>query len=141
MPMTKAEKAEMDNLRAARDMARALRWPEYAEPAPIPREEIRAFVGHSCDDRKVMQGWFANHHYGALTLGCSNGINHNRQGTERLSTQGPGTMYRTKMDALRVIRLAMTTEFARKLAKIDAEIAAEAARLPSATDTEEQSHG
>lgn len=127
MAMTKAEKAEMDRLREARDMARALRWPEYAEPEPISREEVRSFVGNGYSDTKVMKGWFSNRHSEVPTLGCSNGINHNPTGTERTTSQEPGVMYRTKLDALRVIRLAKTVQFARKLAELDAAIAAEGA--------------
>lgn len=40
--MTKKEQAEFDALRLERDMARALRWPEYAVAAPMTTDEIRA---------------------------------------------------------------------------------------------------
>ncbi|WP_425321500.1 hypothetical protein [Azospirillum baldaniorum] len=128
--MTKAEKAEMEALREARDLARALRWPEYAEPAMIPPPDFS-------DDHTT--GWLFNAYritaqYGgmgdAVYRAWSGGNTHGEGEApipHRSATQGGVSLFATRLDALKALRLAMTEDFARKLARVDAEIAAERA--------------
>ncbi|MFC5353580.1 hypothetical protein [Azospirillum himalayense] len=129
MAMTKAEKAEMEALREARDLARALRWPEYAEPAmmPIPPSGEHA------------SGWLFNAHRAMDLWGTGNSV---YQAWSKSSTHGDGAspapnrsgsqngvpLFAARLDALKALRLAMTKEFARKLARVDAEIEAERAK-------------
>lgn len=97
----------------------ALSWPRYEEPKPkdVPGYELT-------------QGWF-QYNYGTdyrVSLGCSTRSGHNPSNPDRTSTQGPGTMYHSKLDALKVARCQMSKRFAEALAKVDAEIEVELAR-------------
>ncbi|MDW7555342.1 hypothetical protein D9623_33445 (plasmid) [Azospirillum brasilense] len=131
MAMTKAEKAEMEALREARDLARALRWPEYAEPAMIPPPDFSG--SHT-------SGWLFNTYRLTAQLGgmgdavyraWSESTTHGDGQSpipHRSATQGGVHLFATRLDALKALRLAVTEEFARKLARVDAEIAAESAK-------------
>ncbi|WP_247879408.1 hypothetical protein [Azospirillum sp. TSA6c] len=140
MAMTKAEKAEMDNLRAARDMARALRWPEYAEPAKLAVPKFGEFTeGWTFNSFGVENGPSAIER--AVRLAWSESICHGDGGyrpreTGRSASQNGVQLFETRADALKAMRLQVTQTYARTLAQIDAAIAAEAARQ-SAANTEE----
>lgn len=121
--MTKKERELVEQLMAERDMARALRWPDYAMPTPMSEAEIRSrlTVGglkYGVPER-VAIGWFKN--YNKVTQGCSNGISHNSNG-DTANAQGAGHMYRSKVQALQALRHTVTAEYARHLASIDADI-------------------
>jgi hypothetical protein len=126
MAMTKKEQEEMALLREARDMARAMRWPEYPCPARMTAAEINAAkvpggVKHG-SQQMVARGWFF---WGTrVTYGCSDGIHHAVEG-DVTTSQNAGRMFRTKLDALRAMRIERTIEVARELARIDAMIEAE----------------
>lgn len=120
MAMNKSEKAKFDRLQIERDMARSLRWPHYPKPEPITKAEIDVETkGHF---NSVMRGWFHNSYEEArVTYGCSNGINHNRDG-DKTNAQTMGVMFRWKSDALKMMRHEMTEKYAKELADIDRRI-------------------
>lgn len=130
MAMTKAEKAEMDALREARDMARALRWPEYPEPEPMSAEEIKANMTFKMkprynNDQYACQGWVAQlegHFRPVPTVRkhFSNGVNNTSDPNGQNWSQNGGIMYRTPEDALQKLRIEMTKDYAARLAAIDA---------------------
>lgn len=133
MAMTKAEKAEMERLRADLALARAMRWPDYPKPASMTRDEILANLVEGKDEfgrpSKVARGWFINSYLGGWggftpSYGCSNGYSHNSNG-ERTTTQQMGVMYATKADALRAVRHELTEKMATILANVDRQIAEE----------------
>lgn len=121
MAMNKAERAEFEALKLERDMARALRWPEYSKPTRMTEAEIRMEMASS--GSSVARGWFENAYSHRVSFGCSNGVNHNTDGAQ-ISSQNMGVMYRHKSEALRVMRLKMTEKFAKALADVDSQIAA-----------------
>lgn len=126
MAMTKREQADMRRLRDDLALARAMRWPDYPNPAPMPQAEIKANLVEGGERygrrQKVARGWFCNAYNGSLTYGCSDGTHHDSRG-DTTGTQGMGIMYRTKADAARAMRLEMTEKFAEKLAAVDRIIA------------------
>lgn len=97
---------------------RSLVWPQYEEPKPI---DVVAELG---THNGVVNGWYFNTYNGEVkvTFGCSSTTAHNRHSTDRAMSQGPGTMYWTKRDALKVARRKLTEMFAEALAEIDAQI-------------------
>ena len=128
MAMTKKEQAELQRLRDDLDLARAMRWPDYAQPAPMTEAEIKANLvegGLKYGSRQmVARGWFCAASTGRVTYGCSSGLFHSREG-DTTNTQNMGVMYATKADALRAMRIEMTQAFARNLAEVDKQIMAE----------------
>lgn len=126
MAMTKAEQARMENLEKALKYARALRWPDYAQPSPMTIVEIDANktsggVKWRGEHEKVAMGWLANSYdRGRVERGCSNGTNHGSGNTT--STQGCGRLFRSEADAWRFIRLEMTERFSEILASVDERI-------------------
>jgi hypothetical protein len=122
MAMTKKEQEEMRLLREARDMARALRWPDYSMPSAMTREEIEAAKAPGgmrfSQLQMVARGWFANAFSGQVTYGCSDGVHHSASG-DTTTTQQMGRMYRTKKEALRVVRIERTIQYAAALAALD----------------------
>ena len=113
--MNKKEQAMVDALK----QRIALSWPRYEEPKPMD------LSGASSHDLKT--GWFSSQ-YGTdyqVSLGCSSGVFHSRTRTDKTDCQQAGTMYHTKLDALKVARCRMSAQFATALARIDAEIEAE----------------
>lgn len=132
MAMTKAEKAELERLRADLALARALRWPDYPRNAPMTQDDIKAnlvegSVYYSKRRQMVARGWFYNAYLGGygnptVTYGCSDGINHSREGDTTTSQQA-GVMYRTKSEALQNLRLDLTEKCANILADVDRQLA------------------
>jgi hypothetical protein len=122
--MTKAEKAEMENLRKARDLARALAWPSYPCPQPMTQEEIKEAM--TVDKKmsygnyvtKVALGWYQNSYNGLIERGWSTTSSHSRSMSDG-GAQNMGRMYRTYEDAARALRHEMTVALAEKLASID----------------------
>ena len=117
MAMTKAEREKMANLERARDLARALRWPDYPEPTP----SSRVGKGYDKSRENLAYGYFANEHTPHVTRGCRSSINHCIEGDKSFS-QGLGRMFDTEEEAWRWIRLRQTEKFAEILARTDAEI-------------------
>lgn len=133
MAMNKAEKAELEEARNALALVRAMHFPDYPVPEPMTYEEINAsFVDGGKQfgqTQRVARGWFYNANLGGhggysngVTHGCSNGINHSREG-DVTTTQQAGRMYRTKLEALQALRHDLTTQAAKVLAAVDAQIA------------------
>jgi len=126
MAMNKTEQAAFEKLRSDLALSRAMRWPDYPEPAPMTRAEIEA---NKVDGgmkwgkpQKVARGWFQNAYDQRISHGCSDGHGHDRHG-DTTSSQGMGRMYATKADALRAMRIEMTENFAGRLAAVDRQIA------------------
>lgn len=124
MAMTKAEKAEFDRIRTHA----ALRWPMAAEPVPMTKEEILAGLSEvevtnsSWEKtRKVAVGWRENAHNGRVERVWSTGHTCGTLFDGKLSggSQGMGTMYRTKAEAILAMRWDMCRDFARKLFAVD----------------------
>lgn len=130
MAMNKSEQAEMARLRRDLELVRALHWPPYPMPAPMTEEEIKANLVDGGmrygKPERVARGWFAHpsSERPRVTYGCSNGMHCNSTGDATVS-QGMGTMYPTKLDALHVIRLKLTEKYAEALVEIDRMIAEE----------------
>lgn len=132
MAMTKAEKAELERLRADLALARALRWPDYPRNAPMTRADINANlveggINYTKRRQMVARGWFYNAYLGGLwrpnvTYGCSDGIHHNREGDTTTSQQA-GVMFSTKRKALQNLRLELTEKCANILADVDRQLA------------------
>lgn len=129
MAMTKKEHAEMDALREARDLARAMRWPEYPDPArlPVPTGHGEFTTGWDINAHCLRDPWrnVADAAYPAWTGVVSHGRGHDHPGKN--GSQQPKRLYATHRDALLGLRLVVTEEFARALAKIDAAITAQGA--------------
>ena len=120
--MTKTEKAEMEHLRSELASARALHLPDYAKPERLTRDELTPTEGqYSGGVVTAWYQWNAETSY-QVSEGCSDGVGHNPSGTDRTNSQSVGEFYRTKMEALRVVRHEMTERFAKALAAVDAEI-------------------
>lgn len=124
MPMTKAEKARMEEL----ETALALCWPPYPAPKPMTREEIEAAAieikpNDSPMNRhrtRIALGWFYNAYNGDLAQGWSDGMYHSRHNTTgEHASQDMGQMYRTKAEAAMAMRIEMSRDFAKKLAAVD----------------------
>src|SRR5690242_7351530 len=110
MPMTKAEKAKMEEL----ETALALHWPAYAAPSPMTRDEIEAAkIKLTPRDQSIRKsrdaalGWFWNSYgSGTVTQGWSDGMCHGRDNiTGDMASQNMGQMYRTKAEAAMAMRL------------------------------------
>jgi len=115
--MNKKEQAMVDALK----QRIALSWPRYEEPKPM---DLSGASSHN-----LKTGWFSSQwgtSYSA-SLGCSSGVFHSRTHTDKTDSQQPGTMYPTKLDALKVARCQMSERFAEALARLDAEIEVEEA--------------
>lgn len=123
MAMTKAEKARVETLQQARDMARALRWPEGDCPQPLTAEEVR--------DVGTFKGWRAwtyQMRFRVEPITSSVSSHYNGHGARvDFGSQGHGNPYRTRLEALRACRFALTIEAAKALAGCDTEIAREIA--------------
>ena len=124
MAMTKKEREEFERMREERDLARALRWPEYGEPAMVKPPETSSshhtsgwlFNPHRSRDEysesSVYQAWS-----GSVTHGDGPAPRPDRSASQR------GVhLYASRADALRALRLTLTLRFARILAAIDGEI-------------------
>lgn len=125
MAMTKAEKAEMDTLREARDLARALAWPSYPCPSPMTYDEVRANLTTEIpasygrgQPRKVCVGWFKSAYNGTVSKGWSDGISHSTT-MHPDGSQNKGLIYRTYDDAAHALRHELTIKLARQLADAD----------------------
>lgn len=127
MAMTKAEKAQLEEMQTALSM----HWPSYPSPAPMTREEIkeglvdiprrdRSIPAYG-DSRKAAIGWFYNAHSETVTRGWGDGfyINRDSHYGDAPSRSDGNPMFKTRKEAAMALRLDMTRKFARKLAAID----------------------
>ena len=125
MAMTKAERAALDKAEHEARLARALRFPTDPVPKQMGLDEIAAAMTHKSvkygREHTVARGWFYNTYAARVSFGCSDGTFHNKDG-DTTSTQTPGSMYRTKAEALRAMRHEKVREVAEILAKIDKQI-------------------
>lgn len=135
MSMTKAEKAVLEGLRHRVSM----RWPDYAMPRPMTREDIEAApkvkvlthdgsLRHGPED--VAEGWYFNSYGARVTKGYSTTIKHCSNAQYSVSwSRDMGVMYRTELEALMAMRLEITAEVAKRLAAVDALIEAKVAEI------------
>lgn len=122
MAMTKAERAALDKAEHEARLARALRFPTDPLPKPMTQNEVVAARAHEVvrygHITLVTRSWFQNTYSLRVSFGCSDGHTHCKDGTDSFS-QTMGCMYRTKAEALRVMRHEKVREVAEILAKID----------------------
>lgn len=121
MAMNKKEKAEFEAAKKAVFVARALNWTDPVAPdIPVPLcGEARGFVvGHDC----VMHGLSTSVSHASGWIDSSP--------PTRTTSQGARSMYSTKLLALRALRHAVECECAKRLAKIDMQIAVEKESKP-----------
>lgn len=122
MAMNKKEKAAYEEALQELAIARALRWSDQ----PVPEPDVPPPKGYS----DLSRGWRATDYferYGSQEYACkacSSSCNHG-VGWEKTSSQNPISLYSTKLLALRRSRANAERQFAKVLAKIDAEILAE----------------
>lgn len=125
--MNKKEQAEFDALKADLAAARALRWPDYEEPAKLlpPQNDghvqgwnYNAYLmrDHGNPANAVFQAWSESNRHG-----------HGVYKKDQIASQKGVALYPTRADALRALRLRITEEYARTLASVDALIAEEGA--------------
>lgn len=119
--MTKKEQAAMDALRGELARAKALCFPQYPKPEPLTADDLRPVDKNAGG---VVVAWHQNNYECRFEVrqGCSNGVFHSTWGTDKTTSQGAGTFYRTKLEALQVARHEMTERYADTLARIDAAI-------------------
>ena len=130
--MTKAEKATVVALGEAIDAARqetrlakSLSWPV----APEPRRIATPY------QNEVTSGWSSHWHPEFMgrglrvVQGISDGVSHNPNGVDRVSTKGAGDFYANRLDALLVARHKATRWCAEQLAAIDREIELESGKV------------
>jgi len=118
MPMTRAEKAEMQFLRDQLALERALRWTAAVEPDVPPPDGVT-----------VTRGWLPLGEQSdrpRVEIACSSAVFHGI-GTH-ITSQGARSLYSTRLLALRGLRHQVEVHVAGILARIDAQIAAEAAK-------------
>ena len=130
--MNESEKAALIKLQEERDLARAMRWPHYDYPETIkpPAAGVSGHItGWSINaDRAedgstslaVSQAWTANSSHGEGPAPGIRGSMSNRCGIE---------LYVSRLDALRALRLELTTRYAQVLKNVDDLIADEEATL------------
>ena len=130
MAMTKAEKAEMEQLRMALALSRAMKWPDYPVPAHMTEAEIRTSIteevehyGHLKAVAAGFNAYFPSY-VKAPTVDrvISDGMGHSSSGGSSWA-QGAGRLYRTPREALMALRHKKTKEVAEMLAAIDLAIA------------------
>jgi hypothetical protein len=131
MAMNKKEQLYVASLEHQVRVAKAFRFPDYPEPRHMTREEIDerkngpkgVTVEKWGRPQKIALGWFVNtYQNGTVNQGCSDGACHDFWDTKGTSAQGMGEMFKTKLEALKFLRIKKTEEFAEALAKIDKEI-------------------
>lgn len=122
MPMTKAEKAEMDALR----IRCALAWPAN------PPKPIDLAVALEAQSGEWVRAWWFNYHSGLIGEGVTNGSTHAREpySDQRLaaliargsrvtmSQTGGGPWFGSKADALAALHYAVAEDCAKRLASI-----------------------
>lgn len=125
MAMTKKEQQMLDDLRKACDYARALRWPEYELPKPMPPDEVRAKMVTPCmrygKESLCTKGWSYNEYSRLVMPIWSDGVYHTTSDPTNGGqwSHNAGTLYRTKADALRALRLALTISYSQELDRVD----------------------
>lgn len=110
------------------NLRKALCWPSYTAPEPMPAPDYPDHTeGYDVNVYRAERGELAH----AITAGWSEC---NRHGTgaykdsrERTASQRGVPLYRTRVDALRTLRVALSKKFAAILAEIDAAIEKEEA--------------
>jgi hypothetical protein len=116
MAMNKKEQAQMDELRQALRLAKALRW----------TEEVKTDVAPPSTYSSHVSGYVYSSHGGRVEPAWTSSVSHGRGYSEpqsRISgSQRAINMYSTKLLALRALRHAVELECAKKLSDIDTQI-------------------
>jgi hypothetical protein len=132
MALTKAERAVFDNMR---DRA-SLGLPGFECPVPLSLEFVN--IKRDATGVRAVPAWFYSYHPsgfsgpGEVTLGWTDGGTHCRQGIYDVATryngrtsasQGMGTCYASKKEAMRALRWEATRYCMRLLGTIDGMLA------------------
>lgn len=126
MAMNKKETAELEQALIDRDMALALRFRSEPLPEPMKPDE---------DYRKILRGWSKNTYNRTVSAGCFTRQSHAIGYTHSTSSQGSGTFYATRLEALLVLRHELTVQYAAYLAIVDRAIEKERAEPTPIPDT------
>lgn len=124
--MNKKEQAELEQARTDRDMALALRF--RSEPLPERMKPAE-------DYRELRQGWSKNAFTRSVSPGCFTSQSHAIGYTHSTCSQGSGTFYATRLEALLALRHEMTVKYANHLAIVDRGIDLERAEPTPIPDT------
>lgn len=115
MAMTKKEKAELERLQNELEIAKAFRRTEEVLPDVQPPGTWGG----------LSQGWHFNCHAEKVSIACSSSTSHAIGRNDKTQSQNPIKLYSTRLLALKAMRYSMECDFAKKLAKVDSEIAKE----------------
>lgn len=118
MAMNKTERARLDMLEQKLLEAKALRFPDY-RPAQIDVAEVTA--GDKWND--INEGWSFNTYSFRISHGWFGANSHGSmpRDTKHISaSQGcGGPWYKTHLDAMMAMRIAVTDQYAKTLAALD----------------------
>ena len=121
--MTKAEREMVTGLRRGL----ALAWPQFDRPVPV-----NLGADPEIQQRKTVALWTFNAHAGEVRHGCTNGHLHSSWSTAKADTQNAGgPWFRTRLEALKALRYALSEKCAVTLARVDEHIEEERGRCIS----------
>lgn len=128
MAMNKKEKAEFEAAKKEALVNRALRWSDVVsrDVAPPAGGALERAIGYDFNEYSVET-------FRAWTSCVSHGKGHPEKGQWLSGSQRPRSLYSSPLLALKAMRNAVEMESAEKLARIDAQIAAELKRMKSDT--------
>ena len=114
MKKSKAVLAEEQQKQQMEMLHAALRWSDDTDLLPdVPPPSIMY-------PPELTTGWVFNTYTRTVEVACSSAISHTVGQTDRVRSQGPRSLYSTRIRALLALRSALEHEFAAALAKIDA---------------------
>ena len=120
MAMSKAERKALEDALLERDMARALRWPEYEKPEMIPPPSASGepTSGFLIIPSRSMTGSAGAGVVKAWSDSMMHGFDSDKP-NRSFGTQGSSPLFATRKGALKVLRMELTETFAKKLAELD----------------------
>lgn len=113
--LTKAQQEELDTLRRECEMAKALSWPNFPKPTPIP------FPPYGDSLEKYSHGWACNRHSGRVYEAWNSycyGYTRNPSKPDPCGSQTKETIYATESYAYLAMYHEMARDFAGKLADV-----------------------
>lgn len=126
MAMNKAERKALEDALLERDMARALRWPEYERPVVIPPPSSygEPTSGFLIIPSRSMTGSAGAGVVKAWSDTLMHGFDSDKP-NRSFGIHGSSPLFATRIDALKGLRMELTEMFAKKLAEVDRLIAEE----------------